>query len=331
MDVNQDGFTDLFVGGRMEGNNYPLSGHSHVLINNKGTLTIDTHFEFQKMGMVTDAISIDINHDDYEDLVVIGEWMHPTFLINQNGRFVDNTDQYLSDKIVGWWFDIEKADLDGDGTPEILLGNIGMNNKYKASHKKPLKLYSGDFDQNNQYDIVLAKQTPYGEVPVRGFECSSEQLPMLKDKFGSYSDFAHAQIPDMIDVDQNNTVLFEANEFRSGYLKLMNGTYQFTPFPPRAQLSAVQGIVVTDLDYDKSPDVILAGNHFDAEVETTRHDASVGLVLLNKKGNLQTVNPIESGLYLPGNVKDLKLFEMKGRKTLIVTNNNNRAQVVGVR
>lgn len=331
IDVDNDGYMDLFVGGRMKGQTYPYPGTSHLLMNRKGRLVEDTNFKYKSLGMVTSALAEDVNGDGNHDLIITGEWMQPTFLVNNSGVLNDETDKLLSQDLRGWWFDIEKADLDGDGVNEILLGNIGENNKFHVSEDNPLKVYGADFDQNNKSDIVLAKNTKYGEVPVRGFQCSSEQLPMLKEKFNSYSDFAHAQIEDLIDIKNSNTLNLEAREFRSGYLKKKDERYIFIPFPPQAQISAIQGLVASDVNSDGITDVIASGNLFDAEVETTRHDASVGVVMVSGKEGLKAMSPIESGFYAPGNVKDAVKFTLNDKQCILIMNNNANPQVFEIK
>ena len=47
-------------------------------------------------------------------------------------------------------------------------------------------------------------------------------------------------------------------------------------------------------------DILLAGNLFDAEVETTRHDASNGLLLKRKKdGGFEPLTILNTGFYAP--------------------------------
>ncbi len=44
--------------------------------------------------MVRDAIWTDFNNDNQIDIIVVGEWMKPTFLQNSNGVFKDRTIDY---------------------------------------------------------------------------------------------------------------------------------------------------------------------------------------------------------------------------------------------
>ncbi len=61
----------------------------------------------------------------------------------------------------------------------------------------------------------------------------------------------------------------------------------------------------------ESRDILLAGNKFDVEVETTPADASPGVFM--KEPAILTSNLcglIESGLFLPYNVKDVKAIRV---------------------
>ena len=328
-DFNKDNFDDVFIGGRMKGKSYPYGGDSHILINKNRILTADTSFNGKELGMITDAIAVDINEDDRKDLVITGEWMRPTFLINHKSGWKNETDRYLSKSLNGWWFSINQGDIDGDGEKEIILGNMGINNKYKASEKKPIRVYAADFNDDEKSDIVLAKNSKYGEVPVRGFECSSEQLPYLKDKFSSYNSFAHAEVKDLIDTSKAGSIKLEANEFRSGYLKKKGDKYEFIPFKNQLQLAPIRSIIIEDINQDGIQDIVTAGNMFEAEVETVRHDASIGNVVLGGK-KLDYLNLNESGFYAAGNVRDLEILNASQKRFILVMNNNTKPQLFKV-
>lgn len=74
----------------------------------------------------------------------------------------------------------------------------------------------------------------------------------------------------------------------------------------------------------------MAGNMWGAEVETVRHDAGTGLVLLGDGlGGFRPVPAARSGFFTRGHVKDLALLN-SGRDRpplLLVANNNARVQL----
>ena len=333
-DFDGDGDQDLFIGGHSVPGRYPLASPSQLLINNEGDFsdkTIEIASALRKVGIVNDALWIDLNDDKLLDLVVVGEFMAPQFYENNGRQLIDKSSNYLKEDLAGWWFSMKEADLDGDGVSEILLGNIGDNNKYHPSVDKPLSIYGNDFDKNNTNDIVLTKTTKeYGEVPVRGRQCSSEQMPFIKNKFKDFEGYANANVLDIFgQKGLNEGINLKATEFSSGYLKRVNDGYKFIAFPDPIQVSAVRDMEVDDLNYDGKMDIIFVGNLYDAEVETTRHDASNGIVLLQKSdGTFDVVNVRDSGLYAPGNSRKITKLVEKNKTTFLVSNNGFVTQVI---
>jgi hypothetical protein len=60
---------------------------------------------------------------------------------------------------------------------------------------------------------------------------------------------------------------------------------------------------------------------------TGRYDASYGLLLKgNGKGVFDAVSPVESGLIIDGDVKDLKLIRSAGRRLLLAGVNDGKAR-----
>ena len=95
--------------------------------------------------MVTSAAWVDYDHDDKLDLIVVGEWMPIRILHQENGHFVDRTTDARLGGTDGWWNTIQVADLNADGRPDLILGNLGFNSTLRASADEPARLYVGDF------------------------------------------------------------------------------------------------------------------------------------------------------------------------------------------
>ena len=258
---------------------YPFSTQSYLFQNDgKGTFTeiaMQNSREMVLPGMVTSAVWTDFNNDGKKDLIAVGEWMPIKFFQNQGGFFVEVTDQYNLSETVGWWNKIVETDYDGDGDRDYIVGNLGLNYKFHAEPDKPFHIYCADFDGNQTRDIVLAKYDGDNQVPVRGRQCSSQQMPFIAEKFESYHDFADANLNDIIGSGLENALHYEAKMFESIILQNDGGQFSIKKLPTETQLSTINGIVVDDFDKDGKTDVVIAGNMFGSEPETTRADASI--------------------------------------------------------
>ncbi|RMG79417.1 MAG: hypothetical protein D6714_16465 [Bacteroidetes bacterium] len=332
-DFDGDGDLDLFVGGRHVPGKYPYPANSYLLENEGGKLkdvTRDKAPDLIEVGLVTDAVWSDFDGDQTPDLVLVGEWMPPTVLVQRDGKFEQKTAEFGLDGQVGWWFSIAKGDLDNDGDEDYILGNLGENYKYKARPEKPFHVYAKDFDQNGTYDIALGYFLESDVLyPVRGRQCSSEQLPEIAQKFPTYEDFGKASIFEVYGEDLNTALHYEATNFSSSVLiNLGGGKYDLRPLPPYTQISPVNGIVIHDLDNDGNQDLLVAGNLFTSEVETGRADAGKGLFLRGDgKGGFTPVLPQKSGLRTESDAKHVALIRAGGKNLFLVANNNAPLEV----
>ncbi|WP_420321361.1 VCBS repeat-containing protein [Flagellimonas sp.] len=330
-DYDQDGDEDLFVGGRVIPAKYPYAPKSTLLINNKGNFTdatLELAPEINEVGMVTTAVWGDIDSDGDQDLIVSGEWMGIEIFVNEQGKLSKKEKyQHLSEQS-GWWNKLILADIDNDNDLDIIAGNLGLNYKFHASAEKPFHIYTNDFDDNGVEDIVLAKHYKERLVPVRGKNCTSQQMPFLKEKIKTYQEFASSDLNQIFGEEISTAIHLQAVEFRSGYFLNNNGHFKFVPFPVEAQLSPINGIVHHDFDNDSVKDLLLAGNNYASEVETTRADAGTGVFLRGAQDNTFTYQAnVNTGFYANGDVKNLVLLEQDQNKAVLVANNNGRHQL----
>ncbi|MFZ1298013.1 MAG: hypothetical protein WAT16_08230, partial [Saprospiraceae bacterium] len=233
------------------------------------------------------------------------------------------------------WNTIEKKDLNKDGLMDLVVGNLGMNSKFKASLKKPFYVYLNDFDDNGSWDTYLASKSPDGKLfPVRGRQCSSEQMPFISQKFKTYDAFARASVNEILEGRMDGTVVKEATEFHSiALINKGNNSFEQVNLPADAQIAPVYSIAFFDFNKDGIDDILLGGNYFNREVETARNDASVGQILINTGTGsfLSLVNSV-SGLKLIHDLRELRI--VKGRDDLyyiIAANNNEKLQAFKVR
>ena len=328
-DFDQDGDTDLFISGRHVPWSYPEPTSSYILENQDGQLVDVTQTlapDLINIGMTNDAAWFDYNNDDRLDLVLVGEWMPVTIFENTDHGFQKQTLPLNKDQTTGWWFSVETADLDQDGDQDIIAGNLGLNYKYKASEQEPFEVYYYDFDGNQKKDVVLTYYNQGTAFPLRGRQCSSEQVPLLKEKFPNYDLFASSDVFEIYGQSKLEEALhYQATTFTSTYFEnLGNGNFASHPLPPEAQLSSINDLLIEDLNQDGLPDILMAGNLYDAEVETTRNDAGYGMVLQgHANGTFHPLTAKESGFFVPFNVKYIKRINgPKGPRYLVACNDD---------
>ncbi|HUR31729.1 MAG TPA: FG-GAP-like repeat-containing protein, partial [Saprospiraceae bacterium] len=327
-DIDSDGDLDLFVGGRVIPDMYPYPPQSYILINEKGLFldkTAQIAPELSKIGMVTSSLWSDFDGDGVLDLILAGEWMPLKIFKNHQGLLKDVTSNYITDANTGWWNKIVEHDVDGDGDKDYIAGNLGLNYKFSASEAKPFQVYCSDFDKNGSFDVVLAKYIGEEQVPIRGRECMSQQMPFVAEKFPTYHAFADAALADICGDDLRKSPSYKADWFASSVIFNNRGSFSIQKLPEEAQYSTVNGIVISDFDQDGDQDMLLGGNMYGSEVETTRGDASYGLMLSPEADHSYTSQGfLETGFFIPYDVKDMQIIHIGAdRKVGVLVGSNN--------
>lgn len=327
IDFDDDGDLDLFRGGRLIPDKYPFAPKSYLFENQgKGKFVDVTEIKapaLKDIGMVCAALWIDLDQDKNPELILAGEWMGIQVLKWNAGVLEkQNPETYGLTNTEGWWNSLTAADLDGDGDLDVIGGNLGLNYKFHASNEKPFEIYCSDFDDNGTYDIVLAKYNGDIKVPVRGKQCSQEQMPFIEKKFPSYNAFADAKLEDIYGEGLGKGIQLKAKLFESVLLTNDGGKFKISKLPAMAQFSTVQASLCTDVNKDGRPEIIVSGNFLNAEVETTRADAGVGCVMVQENNTWRALSVRESGLFLPYDVKDMKMIKGSGVNYLLVSSNN---------
>jgi len=331
-DFDGDGDIDIFRGGEVVAHKYPQPPQSYLFVNDKGKFTDKTNElnpAISRTGMVKSAVWADLNGDKKPELVIAGEWMPIKVFEYASGKMKDVSLQYGFENTEGWWDKLVATDIDGDGDMDLVAGNLGENYKFQASIKKPFEVYAKDFDGNGTNDIFLAKHLNDIMVPIRGRECTSQQCPMIAKKFPTYLSFAETDLSGILGQEELKSALhYQAHLFSTVIFVNDKGKFTQKKLPMEAQLSTVNGIIVKDFDGDGKLDILIAGNKFDVEVETTPADASPG-VFLRGLGNLEfkSFKPMESGFFVPYNVKDIQPLKINNQWGVLVSSNNDQLRI----
>ena len=323
-DIDNDGDLDLFIGGFQTPGNYPQAGESQLLINNNGVFKneiVSRTDGMSSIGMVKDAVFTDINNDNQQDLVLVGHWMAIEIYINNNGAFTNQSKAYGTDKNIGWWNTITATDTNKDGNIDVLAGNLGTNSKHKATNEQPFVIMAKDFDKNGTNDIALGYYNDNQLYPVRGLQCSSEQVPSIKANVSSYAEFGSLTFDQVYsNFDTNNAITHKATYFESALLLNKNNQFTYTALPNTTQVAPTNGILVLDIDNNGTDEIISVGNQYPVEVETGRYDAHTGSVMTN---DLKTISLQNSGFFNDKDARDIDQITIKGVKHIMVSNNRN--------
>ena len=333
-DYDDDGDLDLFIGGRIDPGNYPYPAPSYLLRNDGGNdlkikytdVTTQIVPSLNKAGLVTSALWDDFNSDGQLDLIITGEWMPIRFFKNESGIFKEVTEQLGFSDSVGWWYSLEKADIDQDGDMDYLAGNLGLNYKYHTDSKNSFQVYANDFDENGSPDIVLSYDKHGTKLPLRGRECSSQQIPAIAQRFKTFESFANANLEDIYGQQMlDKSLHYVANTFAHHWFEnLGDGKFSKHVLPNSSQFSSINNFNYFNYNNDAYPDFIASGNLYVSEVETPRNDGNIGLVLIGGPKGLTPLSAQETGLFIDGDIKNLSSIKIgKGKKSAVLIAKNN--------
>lgn len=333
-DFDGDGNMDLFVGVRVVPFYYGIPTNGYLLRNdgkgNFSNVTDEIAPGLKDLGMITDAAWLDVDGDGNLDLAVLGEWMPITIFKNEKGTF----QPVELPASAGWWNCIEVGDLNGDGFPDLIAGNHGLNSRFRASEDKPVSCYINDFDQNGAIEQIICQFNGEKAYPVVLRHDLVSQMPSLKKKYLKYESYKEQTIQDIFSPEQlQNSVIHEAVRLETSIF-LNDGKGNFHPgeLPVEAQFSPVYAALPYDFDGDGKLDLLLGGNLYRVKPEAGRYDASYGCLLKGYgDGRFRYIPPRISGLRLTGEVRDFAILRAGGRKLLLVGRNNEAAAVFELR
>jgi hypothetical protein len=311
-DINGDGFTDLFVGGRVIPGRYPETPQSFLLVNDgKGKFTDQTAAiapAVKTIGMVTDAALADLNNDKKNDLIVVGEWMPVSVFINAGGKLENKTKDYFSKEYSGWWNKLYTGDFNKDGKTDLIIGNTGLNTQCKASDKEPAEMFYKDFDNNGAVDPIFCFYIQGKSYPYVTRDELLDQVSLMRARFVDYKSYADASLQQIfLEEELKDAQKLQANYLATAYFEGgANGKFVEKQLPVQAQYSPIFAITSFDYDKDGNNDLLLCGNINRARLRFGKYDANYGVLLKNDgKGSFTYVNQQQSGLSLRGDVRSI--------------------------
>ena len=322
-DFDDDGDLDIFVGSRSFPGEYGMSPRSFIYENNgKGMFTeiLGSNRKLSELGMVTDATWGDVDGDNKNELIIVGEWMAPKILNYINNQFKEKEILALKN-LDGFWQSVHLVDLDNDGLKDLVLGNSGTNGSLQDEKYLPLKLWINDFDNNGMPEKILSRTVNGLDMPIMMKRDIVDQLSVLKKKNLKHIEYANKTIQELLG-EQVKEALLKSVTTTKSYIMYNNGVNGQTlvPFCYQAQLSSINDILFEDLNKDGFVDLIVVGNLNGFQPQFGALDANRGLILINDAKRTFTPKLHDtSGLNIRGKARQI----IKSNNQYIVARNND--------
>ena len=327
-DVDGDGDLDVFVGGRVIPGRYPESTDSKIYRNDGKQLNRDAENSrvLEKAGLVSGAVWSDLDGDGFPELVLACEWGPIRVFKNNRGSLHEITKELGMDRHTGWWRGVTTGDIDGDGRPDIIASNWGLNSDYVASPEHPAQLYYGDLTGRGANDLI---ETAYDAalkaiVPRRDRQAMGQQFPFFVKAFPTHKEYGEATIGKILSALPKPFTNIQATTLASTVFLNRTNYFQAVELPREAQLSPAFGVNVADFDGDGNEDIFLSQNFSQVQAEEPRLDAGRGLLLRGiGGGKLEAVTGQHSGLMIYGGQRGSAAgdFNEDGRVDLAVAQN----------
>ena len=310
----------IFAGGRAVPGRWPETPRSFLLRLEGGKLndvTAELAPDMARIGMVTAVAWADLDGTGQPDLVLTLEWGAVRIFHHTSHGYTDETERRGLANVRGWWSALCIADVNGDGRPDLIVGNVGLNTKYHATSTEPTMLFAGDLDGSGRSALLEAQYEDGRLCPVRGRSKLAYTFPWVRSRFPTFSTFAQASLSEIFSPDKlAAATALSANELASGvFMQQPDHTFRFTPLPRAAQLAPVNAIICRDLNGDGHPDLLLVGNNFGPEPSTGRFDGGIGLLLHGDgRGGFTPAPADESGIVVTGEARASVAVPIAGRK-----------------
>ncbi|MDA7617888.1 FG-GAP-like repeat-containing protein [Verrucomicrobia bacterium] len=320
------GAISLFAGGFAKAGRYPAS-HPSLLLNqtDQGWAEDMEHDDLmQKMALPQGAVWSDLTADGYPELVVATEWGPLRVFENQQGMLRERTQEWGFHAFHGLWKGVASGDMDGNGFPDLLVGNWGHNSPWHAHPSEPLQLFHGQWVRPGRVELLETEYHPDGLLaPRRMLSVIAASLPFLQSWPGNHAAYAAAGVESVLGDKLDAARVLKATTL-SSMLFLNDGLGRFRPrpLPDQVQWAPVFGLQVSDFDGDSHEDVVVCQNFSHVREAFPDQDQGRGLILLgNGDGTFRVLEDRASGVSVHGDMRGVALadFDQDHRMDFVMT------------
>jgi len=334
MDFDEDGDFDLFVGGRQRPGYYGVPTNSYILKNdgfgNYVNITREVAPSFLKLGMITDAISADLDQNGSEELIVVGHWMTPKVFRYDGRLFEEITEKFELDNLTGLYNTVAKGDFNEDGYPDLIFGNHGTNTRFHASNAQPLGLLVNDFDQNGSIDLIASMFQDGEEYPFVQLKDLTMQLPYIKKRYLKFFDFKEATLQEIFgEKITRGGYHLKVNELKSFlWMNDPDQEYVRVDLPFNFQLFPIYDFLVDDFNSDQHLDVIAVGNFLRSKPEIgSNMGGHTALGMGNGSDSFKFVMNSKTGISISEEVRSIESLYIKDKQALVFGINNGKNKI----
>ena len=317
-DYDFDGDIDLFVGSDTSPGGYGMPGNSYLLENDGAgyfaDITNSVSSSLQQIGHVTGVAWVDLVGDSFLDLVLVGEWMPITIFENRKKDLLNRTDSLGLSNTAGLWQSLIVDDINRDGYPDIVAGNLGLNSVLEV----PIALYVEDFDLDGRRDPIIAHKHHQKWYPWPSRDPLLQQMPSLSARIPTYHAYKELSMTDLFGDDMTSTHTVETLQ---SMIFWNDGGRHFIheEMPDEVQWAPVMAMEFAEIG--GKPSLFVAGNLSATSDAYGAMNAGWGtFIQFSNSGDIEI--PHNSGFRIPGETRQIHLLEHTPLRVIVARSNN---------